>query len=136
MIRVQPAAARIRAFAQWAIAQDPKVRTVSTHEFAVPAERFAEAPEDILLGALVEGQPYVPAAGGQGAADAPAGDGAPPAASPAGTQPDPADEAPEEPASDPAPVLSEAAFPCGTCDRHFGTERGRDTHRRQAHQEA
>ncbi|MBT3161509.1 hypothetical protein HTV80_00070 [Streptomyces sp. Vc74B-19] len=29
----------------------------------------------------------------------------------------------------------EDGFPCGVCPRVFGTERGRDTHRRQAHKE-
>lgn len=60
MIRVQPAPSRRRAFARWAVAQRPKLRTVGPNAFAVPPRLFAAAPEGVLLGALVDGQRYVP----------------------------------------------------------------------------
>ncbi|MEU5834479.1 hypothetical protein ABZ820_12515 [Streptomyces diacarni] len=58
-IRIQPRPARRTAFARWAVAQRPKVRTVSAEAFAVPPELFVRAPEDILIGALVDGHRYV-----------------------------------------------------------------------------
>lgn len=59
MIRIRPAAARRRDFARWAVAQNPKIGTVSPQDFAVPADLFVAAPEDVLIGALVDGRPYV-----------------------------------------------------------------------------
>lgn len=61
LIRIKPAPALRVPFARWAVAQTPKVRTVSPSEFAVPARLFVDAPEEILTGALVDGRPYVPA---------------------------------------------------------------------------
>ncbi|WP_405893707.1 hypothetical protein OG272_15705 [Streptomyces sp. NBC_00104] len=60
MIRVQPTAALRVDFARWAVAQTPKVRTVSPSDFAVPAYLFTHMPEPLLLGALVDGRQYVP----------------------------------------------------------------------------
>ncbi|MFD8820749.1 hypothetical protein ACFV1C_00020 [Streptomyces sp. NPDC059605] len=59
MIRIQPTRDRLRPFAVWATAQTPKVRTVGVSTFAVPAHLFVEAPESILIGALIEGRRYV-----------------------------------------------------------------------------
>lgn len=59
-IRVQPAASLLRAFAVWATEQQPKVRTASPNSFAVPAGLWPHVPEELLLGALVAGHPYVP----------------------------------------------------------------------------
>lgn len=59
-ILIQPAADLRQAFAQWATSHTPKVRTVSPVVFAVPAHLFTAAPEHLLLGALVDGHPYVP----------------------------------------------------------------------------
>ncbi|MDX2917305.1 hypothetical protein PV370_04745 [Streptomyces sp. NE06-03C] len=59
MIRIRPTAARRRDFARWAVAQTPKIRTVSPQDFAVPAALFVEAPEEVLIGALVDGTRYV-----------------------------------------------------------------------------
>ncbi|MGW1352831.1 hypothetical protein ACWCQE_26715 [Streptomyces sp. NPDC002409] len=59
MIRIQPTKDRLRPFAVWATAQTPKVRTVGISTFAVPAHLFVEAPESILIGALIEGRRYV-----------------------------------------------------------------------------
>lgn len=58
-IHVQPTRERRVAFARWAVAQTPKVRTVSPHTFAVPPHLFTEAPEDILIGALVDEHRYI-----------------------------------------------------------------------------
>ncbi|WP_331723343.1 hypothetical protein [Streptomyces atratus] len=59
MIRIQPTRGRRIDFARWAVAQRPKVDTVSLHEFGVPARLFVDMPEDILIGALVDGHRYV-----------------------------------------------------------------------------
>ncbi|MFJ2205939.1 hypothetical protein [Streptomyces microflavus] len=59
MIRIRPAAARRQDFARWAVAQTPKIRTVSPQDFAVPASLFVDAPEEVLIGALVDGNRYV-----------------------------------------------------------------------------
>ena len=71
MVRVRPAAAQRQAFARWAVAQSPKIRTVNSFEFAVPPELFTVAPEEVLIGALVDGHRYVPCAD---AAPPPGGD--------------------------------------------------------------
>jgi hypothetical protein len=59
-IRVEPSQGRRQAFARWAVQQWPKIATCSPTEFAVPAELFTEAPEELLLGSLVDGHAYVP----------------------------------------------------------------------------
>ncbi|MEZ7005834.1 hypothetical protein [Streptomyces sp. AD55] len=59
LIRVRPAPAQRRAFAAWAVAQTPKVRTTSQSEFAVPPHLFVAAPERVLIGARVDGHRYV-----------------------------------------------------------------------------
>jgi hypothetical protein len=59
-IRVRPMPALRRQFARWAVAQEPKVRTLSTVEFAVPAALFCAIPEELLAGALVDRTPYTP----------------------------------------------------------------------------
>lgn len=60
MIKVKPAPEARRDFARWAVAQVPKIRTVSPVEFGVPDSLFTVVPEDLLYGALVDDQPYVP----------------------------------------------------------------------------
>ena len=175
MIEVQPAPAVLRDFARWATAQTPKVRTVSTHAFAVPEDLFVQVPEELLIGALVDGHRYrspdedaltgTPAPGGPellgvatpaGLTPAPGNPEADAAAMVAATSPEAIQAAmtaavtaadlaasnaatgnlPEpggdEQAGDEPP---EGVFPCPGCDREFTTERGRDTHRRQAHRE-
>jgi hypothetical protein len=59
MITVKPERSRLVAFARWATAQTPKVGTVGLGEFGVPAEQFVQAPEEILVGAIVDGHRYV-----------------------------------------------------------------------------
>lgn len=59
MIHIRPTRAQRVAFARWAVAQMPKVRTVSLDSFAVPVHLFVDMPEDILVGALVDGHRYI-----------------------------------------------------------------------------
>ncbi|MFF5668804.1 hypothetical protein ACFY8S_01485 [Streptomyces hygroscopicus] len=159
MIHIQPARDRRVAFARWAVAQRPKVRTVSAEAFAVPPRLFVQAPEDILIGSLVDGHRYVSpdedAAAGRPAPGTPELLGV---ATPAGLTPTPPAGALGDPtpAHEPVPALpvvgqdqQEAAdsdssdsaqaqggaYSCGRCPRSFTTVRGRDTHRRQAHRE-
>lgn len=60
LIHVRPPARLRVPFARWAVAQQPKVRTVDGHAFAVPPGLYTHMPERLLLGALVDGQAYVP----------------------------------------------------------------------------
>ncbi|MET9818327.1 hypothetical protein [Streptomyces sp. NPDC006355] len=60
LIRVQPARHQRVAFARWAVAQRPKVATVSEAAFGVPPRLFTDMPEALLIGALVDGHAYVP----------------------------------------------------------------------------
>lgn len=59
MIRVKPERSRLVAFARWATVQTPKVGTIGLGEFGVPAPLFVHTPEDVLIGALVDGHRYV-----------------------------------------------------------------------------
>jgi hypothetical protein len=59
MITVRPERSRLVAFARWATAQTPKIATVGLGEFGVPARLFVLAPEEVLVGALVDGHRYV-----------------------------------------------------------------------------
>ncbi|MGY5034374.1 hypothetical protein ACWC9U_26655 [Streptomyces sp. 900116325] len=151
MILIQPAGDLRKPFAQWAVAQVPKVRTVGTNVFAVPAALFVEAPENVLVGSLVDGTRYV----------SPDEDAAPQARlldcgfcyEEAGEEVHPHPECPQgraqEPdsaplpappelsdSSEPAAEAPQGVFPCDGCDREFTSERGRDTHRRLKHSEA
>ncbi|MFC7791412.1 hypothetical protein [Streptomyces cinereoruber] len=58
-IEIQPAVERRVDFARWAVAQDPKIRTVGPTTFAVPADLYANMPESILIGARIDGHRYV-----------------------------------------------------------------------------
>lgn len=153
MIRIEPAAERRQGFAAWAVAQIPKVRTVGPNTFAVPAGLFADAPEDILIGARVDGHRYVspdeeaaqerPASGSSelvgvatpdGFRGATSGEALPPAPDDAyGSDSKPLPEPDTDDSSNTS--TPEGVFPCGGCDRDFTSERGRNLHRRQAHPE-
>lgn len=143
-IHIEPAPEQRQAFARWGVAQTPKVRTVGPSTFAVAPGLFVEAPEAILIGALVDGHRYVspeedatngtPAPGSEllGVATedgfaAVGGDGSAPDFAPLDDAP--ADEGQDD--GEPVPAL----YGCPLCPRHFETVRGRDTHRRQAHRE-
>jgi hypothetical protein len=130
-IKVRPAPERRTAFARWATAQTPQVATCSHSEFAVPPDLFTHMPEDLLVGSLVDGHRYISpdedaaatvttAAGGEDSDRAP--DFAPLDDVPADDEGQEQDDAPPE-------------YDCGLCPRSFPTERGRNTHRRQAHPE-
>lgn len=59
MIRVTPQSWRRQRFAKWGVGQDPKVYTVSQDTFELTPDQFTRAPEEILIGALVDGHRYV-----------------------------------------------------------------------------
>ncbi|MEE1810849.1 hypothetical protein [Streptomyces sp. BE133] len=54
-----PAPERRRDFARWAVAQTPKLDTVGTSTFGVPAVLFTAVPGGLTIGALVDGHWYV-----------------------------------------------------------------------------
>ncbi|MFF4900437.1 hypothetical protein [Streptomyces sp. NPDC001068] len=191
-IRIKPDRSRLREFAQWATAQTPKIGTIGLAEFGVPADQFVQAPEEVLVGALVDGHRYVsPAEDADNGLPEPGHQELLGVATPQGLTPpvpvgDPeADAAAMVAATSPATVqaamdavllatelaASNAAsgraeegeparaadfapledaladeeadqgeglrtmYGCPLCPRDFDTERGRDSHRRQAHRE-
>lgn len=148
LIHVRPTPALRRDFAAWAVAQTPKVRTVSTTDFAVPAHLFTDVPEPLLVGSTVDGHRYISPDEEQQPdellgvfSEAIPGEPVPPVpdeAYPPDAQP--LDE-PLTDDSDPSDQTADTGtvgdgFTCDLCDRPFKSERGRDTHRRQAHPEA
>lgn len=165
LIRVQPSTALRRDFAVWAVAQRPKVRTVSQSEFAVPAEQFVKMPERLLIESIVDGHRYISPDEDQAqpAADTAAADllgvglpervgipgqplpPIPDEAYPPGAKPlPPPDFAPLEDASaaDDSDAngrdddtASEGDVGLTCCGRTFKNERGLAAHRRQAHLE-
>lgn len=156
LIHVQPTTANRRAFARWAVAQTPKIGTIGLFVFGVPPHLFVEAPEHLLIGAIVDGHRYV--SPDEDAAAGIAGPGellgvatpdelTPPAETPqagaplenagaaaGGDSSDPSDPPPGDYA--PPDEGEGPPYACDQCTRAFDTERGRDTHRRQAHREA
>ncbi|MGY3199715.1 hypothetical protein [Streptomyces sp. TE5632] len=149
-VKVQPTRELRVDFARWATAQKPKVRTVSTQAFAVPADMFTGMPEKLLIGSIVAGHRYVspeedqqptePATGPELlGVDLPEREGIP--GQPLPEVPDEAypPDAKPIPPPDFAPLEGAPAdddgFTCDVCNRPFKSERGRDTHRRQAHPE-
>lgn len=156
-IRVQPAARRRQEFALWATAQNPKVRTVAPNTFAVPGDLYAEIPEEVLIGALVDGQRFVPPSEDapdvqewtppvlpliEGRPGEPLPDLPETAYGPDAVPLPPPDFAPLEDApagdegdegSDSSDSAAEDAAQCEDCGRPFGTARGLATHRRLKH---
>ncbi len=125
------------------------MRTVSPQAFAVPHHLFTDVPEPLLIGATVDGHRYVSPAEdellgvfqqeregipGQPLPELP-DDAYPPDATPL-PAPDyaPLEDAPAD--DDQAADRKNDSLACDICDRPFKSERGRDTHRRQAHPEA
>ncbi|MEU0058681.1 hypothetical protein [Streptomyces sp. NPDC006334] len=143
LITVQPARDVRVQFATWAVRQTPKVRTCSPTAFAVPPDLFTHMPEELLVGSIVDGHPYRSPLEDEALAPAPQ------ERTPVPGEPQPelleeayGPDAVELPGSEqrPAPAAAPsegegAAFTCDVCLRPFGTVRGRDTHRRQAHPE-
>ncbi len=122
MIRVTPDGSKRREFARWAVRH--RVNTVTSVTFSVPDDLFPEIPDELLVGARVDGQPYVtplsPLSGAgepddesdgaivdSDAADTPndPGDDASTIEPepPAGSEPGPGSEAPSEPESSEPP---------------------------------
>lgn len=146
MITIRPTPALRRPFAEWAVGQRPKIRTVSTTDFAVPADLFVDVPESVLIGALVDGHRYV-----SPAEDAATGSPAPGASTARlldcglcyeedGQEIHPHPECLQTTGTDAIPQLnapaSEGIFRCTACERDFTTERGRELHVRAKHSEA
>lgn len=147
-IHIEPAPSRRVAFARWGVAQTPKARTVGVATFAVAPRQFVDAPEEILIGALVDGRRYVSPAEDEE-------DGTPPpgaellgvateeeftgsaAAGGDSSGPDfaPLDDAPAGDDEDQDQSDDGKPYGCDRCPRAFPTERGRNLHRSQAHRE-
>lgn len=147
-VNVQPTSALRKDFATWCVQQNPKVRTASTTQFAVPSRVFTTMPEHLLIGAIIDGHPYVPVS-----PDAePEPPHPPPSAPDASPEPSGLPEAAQEPdcapepEPDPAPAPNgtgagsnlppdemDGAHACADCPRTFTKTRGLRTHRRQAH---
>lgn len=145
LIHVRPAGDLRRDFARWAIQQAPKLRTVSEVEFAVPAHLYTHMPEELLLGAVVDGRPYVPvepepvgehdseavaAFGALGGTDEPALAAVLEANARANASA--GRDVAELPKSADEQTVCEAAG----CDRVFDSPRGLQAHRRRAHKKA
>ncbi|WP_309317395.1 C2H2-type zinc finger protein [Streptomyces salinarius] len=143
-IHIEPAPSRRVAFARWGVAQTPKARTVGVATFAVLPRQFVDAPEEVLIGALVDGRRYVSPAEDEDNGTPPPGAELLGVATEAGftgsaaaggdsSGPDfaPLDDAPEDDGQDDEAL----PYACPLCPRSFTTERGRDTHRRQVHRE-
>ncbi|MFB8402206.1 hypothetical protein [Streptomyces sp. NPDC055912] len=155
-LHIQPAQEQRRAFARWAVAQDPKLRTVGPNTFEVPAEAFAQAPEEILIGSLVNGHRYVSpeedaregrAAPGENAPETEHGVPLPEQEAvpgeplpelpdttygPDAVPLDPIDADRYEAATSDA-TDGAAPYACDDCTKTFSSERGRDSHRRIKH---
>lgn len=58
-LTIEPPAEGMMPFAKWAIKHN--INTVSADSFGVPVHLFSSIPEDLLVGAIVNDQPYVPA---------------------------------------------------------------------------
>lgn len=149
-IHITPAPEQRVAFARWGVAQTPKARTVGISTFAVEPRLFVDAPEEILIGALVDGHRYVsptedeangtppPGAELLGVATeegfaAAGGDGSGPDFAPLDDAPAGDDEGQDD--GDEGDEGEPRPYACPVCPRSFDTERGRDTHHRQAHRE-
>ena len=57
LVRVTPSAENRKEFAKWAVRN--RVRTVTSNSFGVPVALFTEIDEALLVGAIVDGQPWV-----------------------------------------------------------------------------
>ncbi|MFE0763692.1 hypothetical protein [Streptomyces smyrnaeus] len=166
MIHIKPAPAQRVAFARWAVAQRPKIRTVSPNAFAVPPDLFVQAPEDVLLGSIVDGHRYVsPDEEEAVGRPAPAGPELLGVATPESFTATPWLEEMEAVPGEPLPEVPDSAYApdavpltppddtesdrsdssgdtgdapyvCESCGRDFTSERGRDMHRRRVHREA
>lgn len=162
LIRIRPTPELRRDFAAWAVAQHPKVRTVSTTEFGVPADLFTDMPERLLIGSTVNDHRYVSpeedqeqaepdgvgpdllgvfqpereAIPGEPLPEVPA-DAYPPDAVPL-DPPEfaPLDDSDDSDDSDQSDRTADNGKPtCADCGRPFKNGRALNSHRRQAHPE-
>jgi hypothetical protein len=143
-ITVIPAREQRQRFARWSLGQQPGGLAMSSHEaWAVPSALFTEVPEELLVGALIDGRPYravvedfephgdgyrpVPPAG-----VVPVDDGA----GPESLDFAPLDDADGGHADDAAPADDATeAWGCEDCGRPFATQRGLNRHRTAVHHE-
>lgn len=58
-LEIQPATEMRGAFARWARVQEPRINTSGPFTSLVPADQFGSIPSELLVGALVDGQPWV-----------------------------------------------------------------------------
>ncbi|MFC8465997.1 hypothetical protein [Streptomyces sp. NPDC057250] len=140
LIHVRPALERRRAFAQWATVQTPKLRTLAPDTFGVPADLYADVPEVLLIGSLVDGHRYV--SPDEDEAEQPAGtlvgEHGPEVYLPLQrTEFTPLEDAPPEDEEGPQTPAEDAlaGYACPECERPYATERGLAAHRRQKHSE-
>lgn len=103
VIIVRPAPELRVEFARWGLYYQPGFRTAgSSFEFAVPVAAFNEAPEELLIGSVVDGHPYRSPVEDEA-------DGTPPPSAPApapvpGPVFAPLDDAPADDEPEPAPA--------------------------------
>lgn len=148
IIIVEPEPEMRVEFARWGLYYQPAFRTVSPFEFAVPADAFAEAPEELLIGAIVDGHRYRSPIEDERKGTPPPGATEPESVVSSGSWPGPeavADWAPLEdaPADEGVPADGNQsasdgepeALLCDTCERSFATQRGLNKHRTAAHPE-
>lgn len=125
-IEVTPAAELRTAFARWAVAADPMMRTTSLNTFAVPYALFTAVPEEVLVGALIDGHPYRHVEEGDLMVHTPAPE---PVAFT-----DVVEVATEEEAEDPFAVEDELHV-CIDCGDPFASASGLKRHRTRKHKE-
>lgn len=57
-VLVEPSDEQRRPFARWCLAQDPPIHTASASGSEVPSDLFTNMPEDLLVGAYIDGRLY------------------------------------------------------------------------------
>lgn len=58
LVLVEPSDEQKAAFARWCLAQNPRIETVSASGSEVPADLFTGMPEELLVGAYIDGRLY------------------------------------------------------------------------------
>lgn len=136
MVRVRPARRRRAEFAQYAVSHAGRAaRTLSESEFSIPDSVYVHMPERLLVGATVEGHPYVPVADEPVAVPGPEGEApAPePVDDPANADYGYAHGSLDAPVAEPVVVSEKSGVDCPVCGRHMINQKGLDTHMRRAH---
>lgn len=57
-VLIEPADDKRAAFARWCLSQEPKIQTASAFGSEVDSELFKRVPEELLVGAYVDGRLY------------------------------------------------------------------------------